>query len=59
MLIRQLLTKPVKGKPYVPVTYKEYGDDLKAFGSKLLEMGLGKDKRWLLLKRDEWYVLRP
>lgn len=52
------LTKPVKGKPYVPVTYKEYGDDLKAFGSKLLEMGLGKDKKVAILAetRYEWYV---
>ncbi|MGI6580320.1 MAG: AMP-binding protein [Saccharofermentanales bacterium] len=52
------LTKPEIGKPYVPVTYARYGNDIEAFGSKLTEMGVVNDVRVAILAetRYEWYV---
>lgn len=52
------LTKPEIGKPYVPVTYAQYGKDIEAFGSKLTEMGVVHDVRVAILAetRYEWYV---
>lgn len=52
------LTKPQPKKPYVPVTYKQYGHDVEAFGTKLMEMGVGHDVRVAILAetRYEWYI---
>ncbi len=52
------LTKPVIGKPYVPVTYRAFGEDIKAFGTKLYEMGVVHDIRVAILSetRYEWYI---
>ena len=52
------LTKPVLGKPYVPVSYKDYGSDVDAFGSKLLQLGVVHDTRVAIFAetRYEWYV---
>lgn len=52
------LTKPVLGKPYVPVSYKDYGNDVDAFGSKLLQLGVVHDTRVAIFAetRYEWYV---
>ena len=52
------LTKPVKGKPYHPVSYTKYYHDIDAFGTQLLELGLGPDSRVAIVAetRYEWYV---
>lgn len=52
------LTKPAIGKPYVPVTFKQYGKDIDALGSRLTEMGVISDTRVAILAetRYEWYV---
>lgn len=52
------LTKPKKGEPYVPITYKQYGAHVDAFGSKLFEMGITADRRVAIVAetRYEWYI---
>ncbi len=52
------LTKPVIGQPYVPVTYRAFGDDIQAFGTKLHDLGVLHDVRVAILSetRYEWYV---
>ncbi len=52
------LTKPVRGKPYHPVTYKKYYHDIESLGTALLELGLGEDSRVAIVAetRYEWYV---
>lgn len=52
------LTKPVKGEPYFPVSYKQYQADIEAIGTMLLELGFGPDSRLAIVAetRYEWYV---
>lgn len=52
------LSKPVKGEPYVPTTYQEFGNDVDAFGTKLYELGVQNQERVAILSetRYEWYV---
>jgi len=52
------LTKPVKGKPYVPVSYRQYNADVEAVGTMLLDLGFGPDSRLAIVAetRYEWYV---
>ncbi|MDD4324361.1 MAG: AMP-binding protein [Eubacteriales bacterium] len=52
------LTKPVKGEPYFPVSYRKYYADVEAAGTMLLELGLGTDSRVAIVAetRYEWYV---
>jgi long-chain acyl-CoA synthetase len=52
------LTKPVKGQPYFPVSYKQYHADVEAVGTMLLELGFGPDSRLAIVaeSRYEWYV---
>ncbi len=52
------LTKNVKGQPYVPVTYKKFGDDITFFGTALMHRELKHDKRVAILSetRYEWYL---
>lgn len=52
------LTKPAKGGAYQPVSYRRYGDDVRALGSALLERGFGKEARVAIIAetRYEWYV---
>ncbi len=52
------LTKPVTGKPYVPVTYRQFGKDIDSLGSILHQHGVVNDVRVAILSetRYEWYV---
>lgn len=51
-------TKPVPKKPYVPVTYKQYGHDVDSLGSILMKMGVRENSRVAILSetRYEWWV---
>lgn len=56
------LTKPHKGKPYVPVTYRQYGADINALGTALLKnLGLTQGTATAILGESqyEWYVSYP
>ncbi len=55
------LTKPIPKKPYVPVTYKQYGHDVNSFGSQLMKMGVRKNIRVAIVAetRYEWWVTYP
>ncbi|MHB1454826.1 MAG: AMP-dependent synthetase/ligase [Saccharofermentanales bacterium] len=52
------LTKPVKGQPYVPVSYSQFGNDITYFGTALMRHEMRRDKRVAILSetRYEWYV---
>lgn len=53
------LTKPVKEQPYVPVTYRQYADDVDAFGTALLnDLHLDENTATGIIgeSRYEWYV---
>jgi len=52
------LTKHIKGQSYVPVTYKQFGNDITFFGTALMHRTLLHDKRVAILSetRYEWYV---
>ena len=53
------LTKPVKEHPYVPVTYRQYADDVDAFGTALLnDLHLDENTATGIIgeSRYEWYV---
>ncbi len=52
------LTKPVRGEPYVPVSYRSYGEDVDRIGTALLGRGLGRGAAVAILSetRYEWYV---
>ena len=52
------LIKDKKGQPYRAVSYRQYGQDVHAFGSKLMELGLDNGQRVAILAetRYEWYV---
>ncbi len=52
------LTKPVKGQPYVPISYRQFGDDIISLGTALMGRGFRKDQRIAILSetRYEWYV---
>lgn len=53
------LTKPERGKPYVPVTYREYARDVHALGNTLMtEMNQRKGSRVAILSETcyAWYV---
>lgn len=53
------LTKPERGKPYVPVTYQQYGADVAAFGNQLWgELEQRGDSRIAILAETcyPWYV---
>ena len=53
------LTKPERGKPYVPVTYKQYGADVVALGNQLWgELEQRGDARIAILAETcyPWYV---
>lgn len=53
------LTKPVRGKPYVPITYAQYAADVDALGTALmttLEQGEGQAVAILGESQYEWYV---
>jgi long-chain acyl-CoA synthetase len=52
------LTKPEAGKPYVPVSYRQFADDVEALATQLLTMGLEPQSRIAILAetRYEWYV---
>ena len=52
------LTKPVTGQPYVPVTYRQYSDDVARLGMALLGLGLRRGSSVAILAetRYEWYV---
>ncbi|HZK41685.1 MAG TPA: class I adenylate-forming enzyme family protein, partial [Clostridia bacterium] len=52
------LTKPEPGKPYVPVSYRQFADHVEALGTQFLTMGLKPQSRMAILAetRYEWYV---
>ncbi len=52
------LTKPSKGGDYVPVSYQQYGADVEAVGTALLQRGFRQDARVAIVAetRYEWYV---
>lgn len=52
------LTKPVKGQPYVPISYQQFGNDITALGTALMRRGFLQNKRVAILSetRYEWYV---
>ncbi|NTV89338.1 MAG: AMP-binding protein, partial [Clostridiales bacterium] len=52
------LVKNAKGKPYEPITYKKFGEDITSAGTALLKRGMGAGKRVAILSetRYEWYV---
>lgn len=53
------LTKPVKEQPYVPVTYRQYADDVDAFGTALFnDLHLDENTATGIIgeSRYEWYV---
>lgn len=53
------LTKPAKEQPYVPVTYRQYADDVDAFGTALLnDLHLDENTATGIIgeSRYEWYV---
>lgn len=52
------LTKPVKGQPYVPISYRQFGNDITALGTALIRRGFLQNKRVAILSetRYEWYV---
>lgn len=52
------LTKPVKGQPYVPISYQQFGDDITTLGTALMRRGFLQNKRVAILSetRYEWYV---
>lgn len=53
------LTKPQRGQPYVPVTYAQYGQDVTALGTALIQvLGQGQGSRTAILgdSQYEWYV---
>lgn len=56
------LTKPKRGEPYVPISYRQYGEDIQALGTALLsKFHLGKGTATAILgeSRYEWYVAYP
>lgn len=56
---KAFLSKPVKGQPYVPITYRQYGEDVSALGTVLLsEFGLRRGTATAILGESqyEWYV---
>lgn len=52
------LTKPHPKKPYVPVTFKQFGHDVDSLGSMLMKLGVNKDSRVAIMAetRYEWWV---
>jgi long-chain acyl-CoA synthetase len=52
------LLKPVKGEPYAPVSYEQFGQDVHNFGTGLYHMGIDNKQRVAILAetRYEWYV---
>ncbi|MDD4368039.1 MAG: AMP-binding protein [Oscillospiraceae bacterium] len=52
------LTKPVKGQPYHPVSFKQYGEQVNALGTALMALGAGPESRIAIVAetRYEWYV---
>ncbi|MDI9468831.1 MAG: AMP-binding protein [Bacillota bacterium] len=52
------LTKPVRGEPYVPVSYRSYAQDVDCVGTALLGRGIGRGAAVAILSetRYEWYV---
>lgn len=51
------LIKEENGKPYKPISFNEYNDDVNAFGTALIDLGL-KGGRIAIIGRNryEWYV---
>lgn len=52
------LTKPVKGKSYVPVSYAQFGNDINYLGTALMHRSMRQDACVAILSetRYEWYV---
>lgn len=52
------LTKPILKKPYVPVTFKQFGHDVDSFGSSLMKLGVKAGTRVAIMAetRYEWWV---
>ncbi len=52
------LIKSVKGQPFAPVSYRQFGRDITSLGTALLNRGLARAKRVAILSetRYEWYV---
>lgn len=55
---KAFLTKPERGKPYFPVSYKKFHADVGALGTSLLKLGLTGESRLAIVAetRYEWYV---
>ena len=55
---RFFLVKQVKGEPFVPIPYKQFGKDITSLGSALLRRAQTHGKRVAILSetRYEWYV---
>ena len=52
------LVKQVKGEPFVPIPYRQFGMDITSLGTALLRRAQTHDKRVAILSetRYEWYV---
>ena len=51
------LIKEISGEPYKPVSYKQYNEDVNAFGTALLSLNLKNERVAILSKtRYEWYI---
>lgn len=55
---KAFLIKDKKGSPYRPVSYRQYCEDVHAFGSKLMNLGVDRGQKVAILaeSRYEWYV---
>jgi len=51
------MIKKIKGEPYTNISFKQYGEDVDAFGTALTHLaGLGCRTAILADTRYEWYV---